>query len=69
MRVFIFAQREGSRREVWLDPDGEYYRAARETGAVTADVEHSFPRNVNWIASAEITEDFDFTLQAPRETR
>ena len=73
MRVFIFATHEGGYLEVWLDdPDGTYYQEARETGAVQ-EINHArggatFPRNVNWIASAVIDKDFDFTLQAPRET-
>jgi len=69
-RVFIFAAHEGARREAWMDPDGEYYRAARVTGRVEefSTSTRTFSRPVNWIASAVIDEDYDFTLQAPRET-
>jgi hypothetical protein len=69
-RVFIFAAHEGAYREVWMDPDGEYYRTARDTGHVedTNSRPQAFSRKVNWIASAVIDADWDFTLQAPRET-
>lgn len=73
MRAFIFATHEGGYLEVWMDPKGEFYREARETGKVTggrpwAVDAAAFARKVNWIASAVIDEDYDFTLQAPRET-
>lgn len=70
MRVFIFATHEGAYREVWMDPDGQFYRIARERGSVedASNLDRSFRRKVNWIASAVIDEDYDFTLQAPRET-
>lgn len=68
MRMFIFAVNEGDIMQVWRDPDGSTYREARETGAVL-EYHQSVPTNVNWIASAVIDDDYDFTLQAPRETR
>jgi hypothetical protein len=69
-RVFIFAEAEGAYREVWMDPDGSAYREARETGTVDDNPwkMSQVRRKVNWIASAVILEDYDFTLQAPRET-
>jgi hypothetical protein len=68
--MFVFCEREGGKMEVWFDPAGEAYRRARETGAVPENNwdGNASPRNVNWIASVVIEDDFDFTLQAPRET-
>jgi hypothetical protein len=71
-RMFVFAEREGSIMEVWFDPEGKFYRQARETGKIEGrDPRYDrprFSRSVNWIASVTIDEDYDFTLQAPRET-
>jgi hypothetical protein len=68
LRVFIFATSEGGRMEVWQDPKGEFYQAARTGGSVAEAGRYGFSRKVNWIASAVIDDDYDFTLQAPRET-
>jgi len=69
-RYFIFAEREGGQLEVWQDPKGEHYARARRLGYVVerplSDLE--FHRRVNWIATAVLDDDYDFTLEAPRET-